>query len=65
MDVSSIASLATTMATTSTQDAVSIAVLKKAMDIQKNSAEVMLEALPPVVSPSLPAHLGQNINTTA
>ncbi|RJG00028.1 YjfB family protein [Noviherbaspirillum saxi] len=65
MDVSSIASLATTMATTSTKEAVSVAVLRKAMDIQSSNAATLLAALPPVQGPNLPPHLGQNINTTA
>lgn len=65
MEVKSIASLATTMATTATQQAVSISVLKKAMDMQASSAAAMLEMLPPVDGPNLPPHLGQRINTTA
>jgi hypothetical protein len=65
MEVNSIASLATTMATTATQQAVSIAVMKKAMDIQASSAAAMLEMLPPVDGPNLPPHLGQHVNTIA
>lgn len=65
MEINSIANLATTMATTATHQAVSIAVAKKAMDMQASSAAAMLEMLPPVTSSSLPAHLSQHINTTA
>ena len=46
-----------------TGDAVGVSVLKKAMDLQKVSAMALLKALPPVRN--LPAHLGQNIDTTA
>jgi hypothetical protein len=66
MDVGGIAQLSTTMAETGTQQAVSIAVLKKAQDIQSSTATALLDALPPVPSaPNLPAHLGNRINTTA
>ena len=65
MDVTNIANLATSMATTTTNQAISIAVLKKANDVQAASAAALLEALPPVTSANLPAHLGQNVNTKA
>lgn len=69
MEVTDIARLATTMASTATSQAVNVAVLKKAMDIQASSAATLLQALPPVTpaasSANLPPHLGQNINTTA
>lgn len=63
MDVSSIAQAATTIADTGTKQQVGIAVLKKAQDIQATSAQALINALPPVQN--LPAHLGNNINTTA
>jgi len=63
MDVTSLASVATDMATTRTNAAVSTAVLKKAIDIQAQSVLDLLDALP---QPSnLPSHLGQNVNTQA
>ena len=65
MDTSSIASLATSMASTATGQAIGVAVLKKAMDIEANGALALLQAIPPVRTANLPAHLGQNINTTA
>ena len=66
MDVASIAQLSTTMAETGTRQAVGLTVLKKAQDIQSSTAAALLEALPPIQSaPSLPAHLGNRINTTA
>ncbi|MFC7514262.1 YjfB family protein [Herbaspirillum sp. GCM10030257] len=65
MDVSTIASIATTMSSTATTDAVSVAVLKKAMDIQSDNASALLAAIPSVSSQNLPPHLGQNVNTTA
>ena len=58
--------VATTMAETSTNQAVSIAVLKKAMDLSAAGALALIEAIPdntPIQN--LPSHLGQNINTTA
>jgi hypothetical protein len=65
MEISSIANLATSMAATATNDAVSMAVLKKALDAQASSAAALLQAIPPAPVPNLPSHLGQNVNTTA
>ncbi|RZI41939.1 putative motility protein [Herbaspirillum sp. HC18] len=65
MEVQTIANLATTIANTATNQAVGIAVLKKAMDVQASTATAMLEALPPATSANLPPHLGQNVNTSA
>lgn len=65
MEVKNVAHLATTIATTATNQAIGIAVMKKAMDVQASSAAAMLEALPPTTEANLPPHLGQNINTTA
>ena len=65
MEVNQIAQLATSLATTATSQAIGIAVMKKAMDVQASTATAMLEALPPATGANLPPHLGQNINTTA
>lgn len=66
MDVMGIAQLSTTVAETGTRQAVGIAMLKKAQDVQASTATALLQALPPVQpAPNLPAHLGSNINTTA
>lgn len=65
MEVNQIAQLATSLATTTTNQAIGIAVMKKAMDVQASTATAMLEALPPATGANLPPHLGQNINTTA
>lgn len=66
MDVGSIAQLSTTMAETGNRQAVGVAVLKKAQEIQSSTATALIEALPPVqAAPNLPSHLGNRINTTA
>lgn len=66
MDVTGIANVATAMAETSTNQAVSIAVLKKAMDLSAAGALALIEAIPDTQPiQNLPPHLGQNINTTA
>ncbi|WP_394808257.1 YjfB family protein [Nitrosomonas sp.] len=66
MDVAGIANLATAMADASTNQAVGIAVLKKAIDINAAGALALIEALPDINSTqNLPAHIGKNINTTA
>lgn len=49
-------------------DAVGVTVLKKAIDIQAQSAMALIAAIPQPPQQSaanLPPHLGQNINTTA
>jgi len=66
MEINGIAQLATTMAQQRTNQDVSVAVLKKALDVQQGTAAALLSALPqPTPAPKLPPHLGRNINTTA
>ena len=62
LSVSGIASLSTEMATEKTMAAVEVAVLKKGMDLQADTATALLEAIP-----ALPANpnIGRNVNTTA
>ncbi|MDT0138510.1 YjfB family protein [Acidovorax sp. PRC11] len=67
MDVSlsqSIVSTAAGLASQKTSDAVNVAVLKKAIDIQQSSAEQLLQALPqPPLATS--GSLGTQVNTFA
>jgi hypothetical protein len=65
MEISGVASLATEMAATATNQAVSIAVFKKALDAEAAGAAALLLAIPPAPVANLPSHLGQTINTTA
>jgi len=66
MDVTSIAKLSTSMAETGNRQEVGMAVMKRALDIEKNSAAQLIQALDSVPQPqNLPAHLGNSINTTA
>ena len=65
MNVNSIASLATSMASSRTDQAIGIAVLKKALDAETQTATALISALPASPGASLPSNLGQNINTTA
>ena len=66
MNVSGIASVATTLADVGTSQAVSIAVLKKAIDISAENATSLIEAIPDNKAiQNLPSNLGRNINTTA
>jgi len=62
MDVANIAKLSSSMAETGIRQEVGVSMLKKAMDIEKNTAAQLLQALP---QPNLPAHLGNTINTKA
>lgn len=63
MEISGIASVATSIAQKKTADAVDVTVLKKALDMQKTTAAAMVAAVTP--SPSLLSHLGQNVNRIA
>ena len=65
MDVASIAKLSTSIAETGTRQEVSLAVFKKAQQIETATATQLLAALPSVQPSNLPAHLGNKINTTA
>lgn len=62
MDVSSIASLSTSMAQMKVGDAVGISVLKKAMEIESQSVLMLLQAIP---ATSNPPHLGNNVDVRA
>jgi hypothetical protein len=61
MDISGISSNLTASLAAKTNDAVGIAVLKKAIDLQASTAAGLVQALP---QPSNP-NIGRNINTTA
>lgn len=63
MDVGNIANLATSMALARTDQAIGIAVLKKALDAQASGAIALIAAIP--APQNLPSNLGQNVNTTA
>ena len=64
MDVSSIASIATELSQARTADAVSIAVLRKALDIQEQGALQLIQALPLATTVN-PPNLGNSIDTFA
>jgi hypothetical protein len=63
MEVSGIASLATSIAETGVKQEVGYAVLKKAQQVQGQVAAQLIDALPQ--PQRLPANLGNTINTTA
>lgn len=63
MDVSSIGSLSSALAQAKTGDAVGIMVLKKAMDIQAQSALQLLAGLSQAASN--PSHLGNAVDVKA
>ena len=60
MDVSSVGGLSSALSQVQTGDAVSTAVLKKAIDIQAQNAMQLLEALPQVTSN--PPNLGNSVD---
>jgi hypothetical protein len=64
-DVASIAALATQLANIRNEQAIGIAVLKKALDIEKNSAAIMLQALEATGPAVVTSSLGARIDTYA
>lgn len=60
MDIASIGSLSTALTQASADDAVGTLVLKKALDIQAQSAMQLIQAVP---QPSNPPNLGNSIDT--
>ena len=65
MDISSVNSIATAASQAQTGDAVSITVLKKAIDLQAQGALQLIESLPQLPATNSPSHLGQGVNTFA
>ena len=63
-DVSDIANLSTSLSQARTREAVSVTVLKKAMDAEAQSALQLLQALPKP-APSNPPNLGNSVDTFA
>lgn len=63
MDISALASVASSLSQAKVGDAVGTLVLKKAMDIQAQSAMQLIEALPQVASN--PPNLGNNVDVRA
>lgn len=63
MDLTAIGSLSSALSQAQTGDAVNTLVLKKALDLQAQSAAQLVEALPEV--PSNPPNLGNGVDVTA
>ncbi|MCM8620750.1 MAG: YjfB family protein [Candidatus Accumulibacter sp.] len=64
MNVNGIAAAATEMSQARTADAVQMAVLKKALDVQAQGALQLVEAAAQKV-PNNPLHLGNRVDTSA
>ncbi|MDA8384370.1 MAG: YjfB family protein [Betaproteobacteria bacterium] len=67
MDIASLSNaLASQVTAQANPSATSVAVLRKALNLEAQSAATLINALPRPTSPqNLPPHLGQNINTAA
>jgi hypothetical protein len=63
MEISGIARLATAMSQERNAQATDVALLKRALDMQKQTAATMISAITPAAA--LPSHLGQNVNVVA
>lgn len=64
MDVPAIAALATQMSQTRTAQAVDLAVLKKALDVQAQGALQLVQAASQII-PTNPPNLGNGVDTYA
>lgn len=66
MNITGVSTLSTAVSATTTNDPVSIAVLKKALAADAQSALSLINGIPaPSAPPNLPPNLGRTINTTA
>ncbi len=64
MDAMSIANVATSLAQAQTESAVQVSVLRKALDIQAQGAQQLIQAAAQVI-PTNPPHLGKNVDVLA
>ena len=64
MDISSVANASAVLSQANTGDALAVLVLKKAIDLQAQSALQLIQALPQATANN-PPNLGQNINVFA
>jgi Putative motility protein len=62
MDVSNIAGLSSSLSLTATNQAIGIAVLKRAINIESAGALALIAAIPTMTSANPPANLGRNID---
>lgn len=66
MDISITSSVSNAILSSSEDQSIGIAVLKKALDAEATTASALLNALPPIQpSSNLPPNLGKHIDTTA
>lgn len=67
VNMSTSVTLASAAGQAATGEAVGLSVLKKAMEIESQSAMMLINSVaqPDKSAASLPSHLGQNVNTTA
>ena len=64
MDISSIGSASSAVSQAQTGDAIAIAVLRKTLDIQEQSAMQLIQALPQAATNN-PPNLGNSVNAFA
>jgi hypothetical protein len=65
MDIGSSVAVSATSGQAGLQYAVSIAVLRKALDFQAQNAQQLLQMLPPPAPANNPPHLGQAVDVLA
>ena len=65
MDVTAIAKLSTALSETRQSQEIGTTVLKKSLDLAASNPAALIASVPAPASSRLPAHLGNNVNTTA
>lgn len=65
MDLSGLSSLSTALSQARNSDSAAILVQKKAMDLETENAQALIQSLPQAASVSNPPHLGQNVDVKA
>lgn len=65
MDVAGIAKASSSIAETGVRQDVDVAIQRRVQDIAKSTATQLVDAIQSVPTSNLPAHLGNNVNTTA
>lgn len=65
MDINGVTRAATSVAETGTRQDVALEVQRRAQEIDKSTATQLIDAVRSVPAPTLPSHLGNNIDTTA
>ena len=65
MDINGVTRATTSVAETGNRQDVALEVQRRAQQIDKSTATQLIDAVRAVPTPTLPSHLGNNVDTTA